>query len=57
LLGHWELEKPAVVGHDAGGAITLRAHLLERRPFGSIALRDPVAVASHLTRFLSNSGD
>ena len=29
LLDHWGLDKPAVVGHDFGGAITLRAHLLE----------------------------
>src|SRR5918995_1839508 len=31
LLDHLGLDKPAVVGHDFGGAITLRAHLLEGR--------------------------
>jgi pimeloyl-ACP methyl ester carboxylesterase len=44
LLDHWELEQPAIVGHDFGGAITLRTHLLERRPFSAIALLDPVAL-------------
>src|ERR687893_1277390 len=29
LLGHWGLENPSIVAHDIGGAITLRAHLLE----------------------------
>ena len=45
LLDHWELERPAIAGHDFGGAITLRTHLLERRDFSAIALLDPVAVA------------
>ncbi len=44
LLDHWELEEPAIVGHDFGGAITLRTHLLEQRPFTAIALLDPVAL-------------
>jgi pimeloyl-ACP methyl ester carboxylesterase len=44
LLDHWELDRPAIVGHDFGGAITLRTHLLERRPFRAIALLDPVAL-------------
>src|SRR5215218_28424 len=38
LLDHLGLDKPAVVGHDFGGAITLRAHLLEGRDFRAIAL-------------------
>jgi pimeloyl-ACP methyl ester carboxylesterase len=44
LLDYWGLEEPAIVGHDFGGAITLRTHLLERRPFSAIALLDPVAL-------------
>jgi pimeloyl-ACP methyl ester carboxylesterase len=44
LLDHWELEQPAIAGHDFGGAITLRTHLLEHRPFSAIALLDPVAL-------------
>src|SRR3712207_9432286 len=45
LLDHWGLDKPAVVGHDIGGAITLRAHLLEGRDFRAIALIDAVALS------------
>lgn len=44
LLEHWELEAPDIAGHDFGGAITLRAHLLEGREFKRIALLDPVAL-------------
>ena len=45
LLDHWGLDKPAVVGHDFGGAITLRAHLLEGGNFRAIALIDAVALS------------
>lgn len=44
LLDHWNLKDPGIVGHDFGGAVTLRTHLLEERSFDSIALIDPVAV-------------
>lgn len=44
LLDHWGLENPGIVGHDFGGATTLRTHLLERRAFSAMALVDPVAV-------------
>jgi pimeloyl-ACP methyl ester carboxylesterase len=39
------LDKPGVVGHDFGGAITLRAHLLEGKDFRAIALIDAVALS------------
>jgi len=45
LLEHWELASPTIVGHDFGGAITLRAHLLEERDFERIVLVDAVSVA------------
>jgi pimeloyl-ACP methyl ester carboxylesterase len=45
LLGHWGLENPSIVAHDIGGAITLRAHLLEGRDFERIVLVDVVSVA------------
>jgi pimeloyl-ACP methyl ester carboxylesterase len=45
LLDHWGLEEPDVVGHDFGGAITLRTHLLEDRNFNVIALIDAVALS------------
>jgi pimeloyl-ACP methyl ester carboxylesterase len=45
LLEHWGLDAPAVAAHDIGGAITLRAHPLEGRDFGKIALMDAVALS------------
>lgn len=45
LLRHWGLDRPAIVAHDFGGAITLRAHLLETCEFERIVLLDPVALA------------
>jgi pimeloyl-ACP methyl ester carboxylesterase len=45
LLHYWGLEKPNIVGHDFGGATTLRAHLLEERDFDAIALIDAVALS------------
>ncbi len=44
LLDHWGLEAPDVVGHDFGGATTLRAHLLGKRDYRSLLLIDPVAL-------------
>jgi hypothetical protein len=34
LVEAWDLEEPAVAGHDIGGGIVLRAHLLEGFLFG-----------------------
>ncbi len=45
LLDHWQLERPAIVGHDFGGAALLRAHLIDDRDFDRIVLIDPVAVS------------
>jgi pimeloyl-ACP methyl ester carboxylesterase len=45
LLGHWELATPAVVAHDFGGAVALRAHLLHGAAYRRLALIDPVALA------------
>ena len=45
LLDHWGLDAPDVVGHDFGGAITLRTHLLERRNFHAMAFIDAVALS------------
>ena len=43
------LRAPSVAGHDIGGAIALRAHLLEGVPFGCIALIDSVALRPWIT--------
>jgi pimeloyl-ACP methyl ester carboxylesterase len=42
LLERWGIERPAVVGHDIGGAITLRAHLCEGCSFRCLSLMDAV---------------
>lgn len=49
LLAHWELDReasrPAVVAHDFGGCVALRAHLLHGARYERLALVDPVALA------------
>jgi pimeloyl-ACP methyl ester carboxylesterase len=45
LLDHWELPHPAIVAHDVGGAVALRAHLRHVHAFSSLALVDVVALA------------
>jgi pimeloyl-ACP methyl ester carboxylesterase len=44
LLDVWQLERPALVAHDIGGAAALHAHLLERRPLSALVLVDVVAL-------------
>lgn len=44
LIEAWRLDKPQVAGHDIGGGIALRAHLLENVPFERIALLDAVVL-------------
>jgi pimeloyl-ACP methyl ester carboxylesterase len=46
LLEYWGLECPAIVAHDIGGAITLRAHLLHDRRVRALTLLDVVAVGA-----------
>ena len=45
LIAHWGLTKPLVAGHDFGGAIALRAHLLRQVDFSRLALLNAVALA------------
>ena len=42
LVEGWGLKEPAVAGHDIGGGIVLRAHLLEGTRFRRISLLDAV---------------
>ena len=49
LVETLNLDAPSIAGHDIGGAITLRAHLLEGVPFGCIALVDSVALRPWIT--------
>ena len=51
LIEHWELADPAVVGHDFGAAVTLRAHLLEGVAVSRLVLADAVALAPWGTGF------
>lgn len=48
LLDHWGLAgvgaEPAVVAHDFGGCVALRAHLLHGARYRRLALVDPVAL-------------
>ncbi|MFJ9416381.1 alpha/beta fold hydrolase [Streptomyces sp. NPDC101227] len=44
LLAHWGLSRPAVVAHDFGGCVALRAHLLHGARYERLALVDPVAL-------------
>src|SRR5829696_684592 len=49
LVESWGLETPAIAAHDIGGAIVLRAHLLEEVPFDRIALVDTVVLRPWIT--------
>jgi pimeloyl-ACP methyl ester carboxylesterase len=51
LLEHWRLDRPAIVAHDIGGAIALRAHLLHQRALSRLALVDVVALRPWGTPF------
>ncbi|MCX4669080.1 alpha/beta hydrolase [Streptomyces sp. NBC_01381] len=42
LLAHWGLERPSVVAHDVGGAVALRALLLEGAAYRDLTLVDAV---------------
>jgi pimeloyl-ACP methyl ester carboxylesterase len=49
MLDRWGLHAPLVAGHDIGGAIVLRAHLVEGCAFERIALVDSVVFNPWLT--------
>jgi pimeloyl-ACP methyl ester carboxylesterase len=49
LIEQLELDRPALVGHDIGGAIALRAHLIEEVPVAQLALIDAVVLAPWIT--------
>ncbi|MGW9351275.1 Pimeloyl-ACP methyl ester carboxylesterase [Nocardiopsis flavescens] len=44
LLDHWELDRPRVVAHDYGGAVSLRAALLHGADYLALCLVDVVAL-------------
>lgn len=51
LVARWGLTDPALVGHDIGGGIVLRAHLLHRAPARRIALLDAAVMGPWNTPF------
>ncbi|GAB3485336.1 alpha/beta fold hydrolase [Amycolatopsis cihanbeyliensis] len=51
LLEHWGLEAPGLVGHDIGGGVVLRAHLLHGVPARRLALLDAAVLDPWITPF------
>jgi len=49
LVEQWGLDRPALVGHDIGGAVVLRAHLLGQVPVSHLGLVDAVVLAPWIT--------
>jgi pimeloyl-ACP methyl ester carboxylesterase len=49
LTESWGLEEPAIAGHDIGGGIVLRAHLLEGAAFERIAILDALVLPPWLS--------
>ena len=49
LVDRWQLDRPAMVGHDIGGAAVLRAHLVDGAPVSRIALIDAVVLSPWIT--------
>ncbi len=49
LIEAWELDAPAIAGHDIGGGIVLRTHLLEGVSFSRIAVLDAVVLTPWLS--------
>ncbi|MEU7828211.1 MULTISPECIES: alpha/beta hydrolase [unclassified Nonomuraea] len=44
LLAHWGLDRPHVIAHDFGGAVSLRTHLILGVDYASLMLVDVVAI-------------
>ena len=51
LIEHWDLHAPSLVGHDIGGGIVLRTHLIERVPVHRLALLDAAVLGPWNTPF------
>ncbi|MFQ6553147.1 alpha/beta fold hydrolase [Aestuariibius insulae] len=56
MLDAWELERPLVVAHDFGGAVTLRSHLLHGRDFAGWILMNVVAMRPWGSEFFDHVG-
>jgi pimeloyl-ACP methyl ester carboxylesterase len=51
LIEHWALDAPSLVGHDIGGGIVLRAHLVDQVPVRRLALLDAAVLGPWNTSF------
>ncbi|MGX1668915.1 alpha/beta fold hydrolase [Streptomyces sp. NPDC055400] len=51
LAEHWGLVSPSLVGHDIGGAVVARAHLIEQVPVRRLALVDAAVLGPWNTPF------
>ncbi|WP_206313722.1 alpha/beta fold hydrolase [Streptomyces coryli] len=51
VVAHWGLERPALVGHDIGGGVVTRAHLVEEVPVSALALVDAAVLGPWNTPF------
>jgi pimeloyl-ACP methyl ester carboxylesterase len=51
LTEHWGLDEPSLVGHDIGGGIVTRAHLVERVPVRKLVLLDAAVLGPWNTPF------
>ncbi|MGC7094151.1 alpha/beta fold hydrolase [Amycolatopsis lurida] len=51
LVEHWGLDAPDLVGHDIGGGIVLRAHLVDEVPARRLALLDAAVIGPWNTPF------
>lgn len=56
MLDHWGLTRPAVIAHDLGGAVALRAHLLHGREFDRLVLMNVVALSPWGSEFFDHVG-
>jgi pimeloyl-ACP methyl ester carboxylesterase len=56
MLDHWGLKDPAVIAHDFGGAVTLRAHILHGCRFSSWVLMNVVAMRPWGSGFFDHAG-
>lgn len=56
MLDYWEIERPTVIAHDFGGALTLRAHLLHGVEFERYVLMNVVAMRPWGSDFFDHVG-
>lgn len=56
MLGHFALDRPHVVAHDFGGAVSLRAHLLHGCDYARLVLMNVVALRPWGSAFFDHVG-